>query len=65
MTTRSDPTGLVEVDRARRDHTLAATTECADLDIAGGWVNNTIADIHEGLRRLVADIRATYPRVAA
>jgi hypothetical protein len=35
------------------------------LDIAGGWVNNTRADMHEGLRRLVADIRAKYPRVAA
>jgi hypothetical protein len=35
------------------------------LDIAGGWVNNTGADMHEGLQRLVADLRAKYPHVAA
>jgi hypothetical protein len=35
------------------------------LDIAGGWVNNAHADMHEGTRRLVADLRARYPRVAA
>jgi hypothetical protein len=35
------------------------------LDISGGWVNNTKADMHEGTRRLVADLRAKYPRVLA
>ncbi len=33
------------------------------LDITGGWVNNTAADMHEGLRRLVGDLRSRYPRV--
>lgn len=33
------------------------------LDIVGGWVNNTKADMHEGTRRLVADLRAKYPHV--
>ena len=35
------------------------------LDIVGGWVNNTKADMHEGTRRLVADLRARYPQVLA
>ncbi|HTR21076.1 MAG TPA: hypothetical protein VMH88_09510 [Gemmatimonadales bacterium] len=35
------------------------------LDIAGGWVNNPAADMHEGTRRLVADLRARYPHVLA
>lgn len=35
------------------------------LDIAGGWVNNPKADMHEGTRRLVMDLRAKYPRVLA
>jgi hypothetical protein len=35
------------------------------LDIIGGWVNNTQADMHEGARRLVADLRQRYPRVLA
>ncbi len=35
------------------------------LDIAGGWINNPKADMHEGLRRLVADLRQRYPQVAA
>jgi hypothetical protein len=33
------------------------------LDISGGWMNNTKADMHEGTRRLVADLRARYPHV--
>jgi hypothetical protein len=33
------------------------------LDIVGGWTNNTKADMHEGVRRLVADLRARYPDV--
>jgi hypothetical protein len=33
------------------------------LDISGGWMNNTKADMHEGTRRLVADLRSRYPRV--
>src|SRR5437660_12174383 len=33
------------------------------LDIVGGWVNNTQADMHEGTRELVAELRRRYPRV--
>jgi len=35
------------------------------LDIAGGWINDPKADMHDGLRRLVADLRRRFPRVAA
>ena len=35
------------------------------LDITGGWMNNPRADMHEGLRRLVADLRARHPEVLA
>ncbi|MGE0439370.1 MAG: hypothetical protein AB7L66_04315 [Gemmatimonadales bacterium] len=35
------------------------------LDIVGGWVNNTRADMHGGARRLVRDLKARYPRVLA
>ena len=31
----------------------------------GGWVNNTRADMHEGVRRLITDLRARYPQVLA
>jgi hypothetical protein len=34
------------------------------LDIAGGHVNSTNGDMHEGTRRLVADLRTRYPDVA-
>lgn len=34
------------------------------LDIAGGHVNSTNGDMHEGVRRLVTDLRAKYPHVA-
>ena len=34
------------------------------LDIVGGHVNSTSGDMHEGTRRLVANLRAKYPRVA-
>ena len=33
------------------------------LDIVGGWVNNPKADMHEGTRRLVAELRRRFPRV--
>jgi len=33
------------------------------LDIAGGHVNDSKADMHEGTRRLVTDLRAKYPNV--
>jgi len=33
------------------------------LDIAGGWVNNPQADMHQGMRQLVLDLRARYPHV--
>jgi hypothetical protein len=35
------------------------------LDISAGWMNNTQADMHEGTRRLVADLRAKHPHVLA
>jgi hypothetical protein len=35
------------------------------LDIIGGWVNNTKADMHEGARALISDLRTRYPRVLA
>jgi hypothetical protein len=35
------------------------------LDISGGWENNTKADMHEGTRRLVGDLREKYPQVLA
>ena len=34
------------------------------LDIVGGYVNNTKADMHEGTRRLVMDLRKKHPDVA-
>ena len=34
------------------------------LDIVGGWTNNTKADMHEGTRRLILDLRAKHPQVA-
>ncbi len=33
------------------------------LDIVGGWVNNPRADMHEGTRLLVAELRRRYPAV--
>jgi len=33
------------------------------LDIAGGWMNNPQADMHEGMRQLVLGLRARYPQV--
>jgi hypothetical protein len=33
------------------------------LDIAGGWINDTKADMHDGLRRMVAELRARHPHV--
>jgi hypothetical protein len=33
------------------------------LDIVGGWTNNTKADMHEGTRKLVANLRARHPNV--
>jgi len=35
------------------------------LDIAGGWVNNPRADMHDGTRRLVAGIARAHPHVLA
>jgi hypothetical protein len=34
------------------------------LDIVGGWVNNSQADMHEGARRLIAALRERHPDVA-
>jgi len=33
------------------------------LDITGGWINTPQADMNEGLKRLVSDLRAKYPKV--
>ena len=35
------------------------------LDIVGGWVNNTKADMHEGTRKLVVELHTRYPQVLA
>ncbi|HKV50621.1 MAG TPA: hypothetical protein VJO52_05405 [Gemmatimonadaceae bacterium] len=35
------------------------------LDIAGGWVNNPRADMHDGMRRLVEGIAHAHPGVLA
>jgi len=35
------------------------------LDIAGGWENNTKADMHEGVRHLISDMRERHPGVMA
>jgi hypothetical protein len=35
------------------------------LDIVGGWTNNPAADMHDGTRKLVADLRASHPEVLA
>jgi hypothetical protein len=35
------------------------------LDIVGGWVNNPKADMHDGTRRLVENLRRRFPRVVA
>ncbi|HVZ21925.1 MAG TPA: hypothetical protein VG871_12715, partial [Vicinamibacterales bacterium] len=34
------------------------------LDIVGGWVNNTKADMHDGTRRMILELRQKYPDVA-
>jgi hypothetical protein len=33
------------------------------LDIAGGWINDPKADMHDGLRRLVSELRRRFPTV--
>jgi hypothetical protein len=35
------------------------------LDIVAGWINNPRADMHEGTRRLVTDLRDQFPQVLA
>lgn len=35
------------------------------LDITGGWINNTKADMHEGMRQLVTELRRRHPQVLA
>ena len=35
------------------------------LDISAGWVNNAKADMHEGTRRLVAELRQKFPHALA
>lgn len=35
------------------------------LDIVGGWMNNTKADMHEGTVQLVRDLREKHPNVLA
>jgi hypothetical protein len=54
-----------------RQHLESRIADCIDrygvdayfLDIAGGHVNDSKADMHEGTKRLVADLRARYPKV--
>jgi hypothetical protein len=35
------------------------------LDIAGGWINDPKADMHAGMRTMVAELRAKHPQVLA
>ncbi len=35
------------------------------LDIVGGFVNNPVADMHEGTRRLVEELRRRHPAIVA
>ena len=35
------------------------------LDIAGGWINDTKADMHAGMRTMVTELRAKHPQVLA
>jgi hypothetical protein len=35
------------------------------LDIAGGWINDTKADMHAGMRTMVNELRAKHPQVLA
>ncbi len=35
------------------------------LDISAGWINNPKADMHEGTRQLVAELRSRHPQVLA
>ncbi len=60
------------VDSWRRwlEARIAETIERYDvdayfLDIVAGWMNNPQADMHEGTRRLVADLNKRYPHVLA
>ena len=56
-----------------RQWLTARIADCVDrygvdayfLDIAGGWINNTKADMHTGMRQMVGDLRAKYPHVLA
>jgi hypothetical protein len=56
-----------------REHLTARIADMVDrfgvdayfLDIAGGWTNNPRADMHEGTRRMIADLRTRYPHVLA
>jgi hypothetical protein len=56
-----------------RNHLTARIADIIDrfgvdayfLDIAGGWTNNPKADMHEGLRLMVGDLRRRYPAVLA
>jgi hypothetical protein len=34
------------------------------LDIVGGHVNSTTGDMHEGTKRMITDLRTTFPKVA-
>ena len=35
------------------------------LDIVGGWINNPVADMHDGTRLLVEELRRRHPAVVA
>ncbi len=58
----------VEVWRSWMRDSIARIIEGYDvdgyfLDIAAGWVNNTDADMHEGIKRLVGELSSSYPQV--
>ena len=59
--------------RSWREHLTARIADMIErfgvdayfLDIIGGWTNNPTADMHEGARQLVGDLKRRYPRVLA
>ena len=54
-----------------RDHLTARISDAVDrygidayfLDISAGWMNNNQADMHTGMKQMVQELRASYPKV--
>ena len=52
------------MERHIGEHIERFAVDAYFLDIAGGHVNSTNGDMHEGTRKLVLNLRAKYPKVA-